>query len=95
MDKEVDRKIIKETKFLIFRNGIMVDVDCKRFAIMVEKKIGKTSIRLGFIYIDHKWDKWVFEPDGDTYYDYECLNSISEFLKEKQEVGLVPDGGRN
>jgi len=44
--------------------------------------VDKYDDELGRVYYYSKWRKYVFEPHESTFYDWKCLNEISDLIKE-------------
>ena len=75
--KIINGRVKRRDKVKYISIEILVDDIC------VFTKDGKTH--LGYIELDKKWNKWVFEPviRYKTIHDSECLVEISEYLKRK------------
>lgn len=43
----------------------------------------RTDDELGKIYYSHDWKRWVMEPEIYTMFDSECLDAISQFMKNE------------
>ena len=53
-----------------------LDVSHRYFVINSKKE------KLGDIYFYDDWGKWVFEPEIGIIFSWDCLKTISEFVKD-------------